>query len=139
MLIRIICASVTPTSHPLKWWWIMALRLSSKDQLDAELRHRYLKLCNRYGTASVEPPRKELVDAFANVVTAAEVRGPGAVTATVQTAGESYEFIVGRWCDTTWRSMVGMAIEKGRADDSSEVDNHRSAGFWRETPMQEVM
>ena len=130
MLIRIAYCSVTETPHPLKWWWIMALRLSSKDQLDAELRHRYLKLCNRYGTASVEPPRKELVDAFANVVAAAEVRGPGAVMATVQTAGESYEFIVGRWCDTTWRGMVGMAIEKGLAD-SPEVGYFR-----RELPVQ---
>ncbi len=90
----------------------MALRLSLRNQLDAELRHRYLKLCNRYGEAAVEAPRTELVDAFANVVAAAEVRGPGAVMATVQAAGESYEFIVGRWCDTTWRHMVGMAIEK---------------------------
>jgi hypothetical protein len=118
----------------------MALQLSSRDQLDAELRHRYLKLCNRFGRASVEPPRKELVDAFANVVAAAEVRGPGAVVAAVQTAGESYEFIVGRWCDTTWRSMVGMAIEKGRADDSPEIGQDHSGGYFGgELPMQEAM
>ena len=120
MLIHIGYDPRHTTPHPLKWRWIMALQLSSRDQLDAELRHRYLKLCNRYGAAAVDPPPGALVDAFANVVEVAEARGPGAVMATVQTAGESYEFIVGRWGDTTWRGMVLMAIEKGRTDDKSE-------------------
>jgi len=84
----------------------------------------------------VEPPRKELVDAFVNVVVAAEARGPGAVMATVQTAGESYEFIVGRWCDTTWRNMVGMAVEVGRTEDSL----NRSTGLLsQEQPLREAM
>ena len=116
----------------------MATSLNPRGQLDAELRHRYLKLCNRYGTSAVRPIDTELVDAYARVVDGAATRGSGAILAAVQSAGESYEFIVGRWCDPSWREMVGIALEKGLrleepvplVADRATVGQHRSAGFY---------
>lgn len=88
----------------------MALHLSPRDQLDAELRHRYSKLCSRYGAAAVQPPWQDLIDAYTEVVEAARSRGVGAAVAAVQSAGESYEFIVRRLCDPVWRGMVNIAM-----------------------------
>lgn len=86
--------------------------------LQAELTDRHERLCHRYGAERVIAPSSRLIETFAELTANERGRGGGsAMRECVQYAGETYEYLVRRWHDPRWRTMMAVALEMNPGND----------------------